>query len=62
MAKVVRKRGKKNISLKKYMHTKILQYVREKKQLEVEFIPNEIKITEQFENSFEISMFMILKR
>lgn len=45
------------------MHTKILQYVREKKkQLEVEFIPNEIKITEQFENSFEISMFMILKR
>ena len=27
-----------------------------------EFTPNEMKITEQFENDFKISMLMILKR
>lgn len=33
-----------------------------KKQLGVEFIPSEIKITEQIKNDFKISVFMVLKR
>lgn len=32
------------------------------KKFGVEFIPNEMKITEQFENDFKVTLLMILKR
>lgn len=35
---------------------------KKKKQLGVEFIPSEMTITEQTENDFKISVFMVLKR
>lgn len=62
--------GKKEKKLKSPIweecNTKVLRYMiipkNKAKKFGVEFIPNEMKITEQFENDFKITLLMILKR